>query len=94
MYAVYITRCSGDFPQVKISKYTMGLPGLPEKVVVEKLGGNVTKEENALATGPGMYGRIWLGQSLAFDEAFQILAIGRDCRDNLHLAATKLKVPQ
>ena len=72
MSAVYITRCSGGVPQVKISKYTMGLPGLPEKVVNEKLP-DATKEENALATGPGMYGRIWLGQSLAFDEAYQIL---------------------
>ena len=73
MHAVYITRCSGDFPQVKISKYTMGLPGLPEKVIAEKLPGNVTNEEAAIATGPGMCGRMWLGQSLAFDEAYQIL---------------------
>ena len=32
-----ITRCSGDFPQVKMSKYTMGLPGLPDKVIDKTL---------------------------------------------------------
>ena len=50
----------------------MGLPGLPNKVVDKTLP-TATKEEAALASGPGMYGRIWLGQSLAFDEAYQIL---------------------
>ena len=73
MPVAHITRCSGDFPQVKISKYTMGLPGLPEKQIADKLGAGITKEETALAAGPGMYGRIWLGQCLAFDEAYQIL---------------------
>ena len=66
------TRCSGDFPQVKMSKYTMGLPGLPDKVIDKSLP-TATKQEAALAAQPGMYGRIWLGQSLAFDEAYQIL---------------------
>ena len=65
-------RCSGDFPQVKMSKYTMGLPGLPDKVIDKSLP-TATKQEASLASGPGMYGRVWLGQSLAFDEAYQIL---------------------
>ena len=73
MCAICSVRCSGDFPTSKITKYTMGLPGLPDKVIAEKLPGNVTKEEEAIAAGPGMYGRMWLGQSLAFDEAYQIL---------------------
>ena len=51
----------------------MGLPGLPEKVVAEKLGADATEGERSIAAGPGMYGRLWLGQSLAFDEAYQIL---------------------
>ena len=73
VHVTHIARCSGDFPQVKISKYTMGLPPLPEKVVAEKLGAGVTDQETAVASGPWMYGRIWLGQCLAFDEAYQIL---------------------
>ena len=51
----------------------MGLPGLPNKVIAEKLPGDITELEEAIAAGPGMYGRMWLGQSLAFDEAYQIL---------------------
>ena len=73
MHVIRPVRCSGDFPQCKLSKYTMGLPGLPPKVIAEKIPGDVTKEEEAIAAGPGMYGRMWLGQSLAFDEAYQIL---------------------
>ena len=73
MHVIRTARCSGDFPQCKISKSTMGLPVLPEKMNAEKLLGNVTNEEGAIAAGPGMYGRMWLGQSLAFDEAYQIL---------------------
>ena len=73
MHVIHTVRCSGGFPQCKISKYTMGLPGLPDKVVAEKLPAALTKEDGAIAAGPGMYGRMWLGQSLAFDEAYQIL---------------------
>ena len=73
MHAIRTARCSGDFPQCKISKYTMGLPGLPGKVIAEKLPTDLTSHEEAIAAGPGMYGRMWLGQSLAFDEAYQIL---------------------
>ena len=72
-HAIRTARCSGDFPQFKMTKYTMGLPGLPDSVIAQKLPGNVTNEEEAIAAGPGMYGRMWLGQSLAFDEAYQIL---------------------
>ena len=60
-----------------MTKYTMGLPGLPDKVVAEKLPGDITELEAGIATGPGMYGRVWLGQSLAFDEAYQILQSSR-----------------
>ena len=73
MYAICTVRCSGDFPQCKITKYTMGLPGLPASVIAQKLPGNITEQEEAIAAGAGMYGRMWLGQSLAFDEAYQIL---------------------
>ena len=73
MHVIHTVRCSGDFPQCKISKYTMGLPGLPSKVIAEKLPADLTSHEEAIAAGPGMYGRMWLGQSLAFDEAYQIL---------------------
>ena len=72
MCAICIVRCSGDFPQCKITKYTMGLPGLPRNVITQKLPGDITEQEEAIAAGPGMYGRMWLGQSLAFDDAYQI----------------------
>ena len=51
----------------------MGLPGLPEKVIAERLMADITEAERAIAAQPGMYGRIWFGQALAFDEAYQIL---------------------
>ena len=51
----------------------MGLPGLPEKVISAALADNITDAERAIAAAPGMYGRIWYGQGLAFDEAYQIL---------------------
>ena len=51
----------------------MGLPGLPTKVIAESLMADITEAERAVAAQPGMYGRIWYGQALAFDEAYQIL---------------------
>ena len=51
----------------------MGLPGLPEKIIAAALADNITDAERAIAAAPGMYGRIWYGQGLAFDEAYQIL---------------------
>ena len=72
-HTVCVVRCSGDFSQVKSSKYIMGLPPLPEKVISERLANNITEAERAIAAAPGMYGRIWYGQGLAFDEAYQIL---------------------
>ena len=51
----------------------MGLPGLPAKVISAALADNITEAERAIAAAPGMYGRIWYGQGLAFDEAYQIL---------------------
>ena len=73
MSTTCIIRCSGDSPQAKLTKYTMGLPVLPEKVIAERLGAGITEAKHAIAAAPGTYGRIWLGQSLAFDEAYQIL---------------------
>ena len=34
---------------------------------------NIAEAERAIATAPGMYGRIWYGQGPAFDEAYMIL---------------------
>ena len=65
-------RCSGDFSQVKQSKYLMSLPGLTE-TAISQLMDDITEAERAVAAQPGMYGRIWYGQGLAFDEAYQIL---------------------
>ena len=69
-------RCSGDFSQCKQTKYNMTLPGLPASVVQKLLPADLTEAERAVAMQPGMYGRIWYGQGLAFDEAYQIL---QDC---------------
>ena len=66
-------RCSGDFSQCKQTKYNMTLPGLPASVVQKLLPADLTEAERAVAMQPGMYGRIWYGQGLAFDEAYQIL---------------------
>ena len=41
--------------------------------VADQLMDNITEAERAIATAPGMYGRIWYGQGLAFDEAYMIL---------------------
>ena len=66
-------RCSGDFSQCKQTKYNMTLPALPATVVREQLWPDITEAEMAVASQPGMYGRVWYGQGLAFDEAYQIL---------------------
>ena len=66
-------RCSGDFSQAKATKYSMNLPGLTARSITDTLDDDVTEAERAVAAQPGMYGRIWFGQALAFDEAYQIL---------------------
>lgn len=66
-------RCSGDFSQAKATKYSMNLPPLSAKAISETLADELTEAERAVAAQPGMYGRIWFGQALAFDEAYQIL---------------------
>ena len=68
-----VYRCSGDFSQCKQPKYVMGLPGLPDKMIQDLLGDDLNPMERLVASPPGMYGRVWYGQSLAFDEAYQIL---------------------
>ena len=73
MYVICTGRCSGDFAQSKATKYNMGLAGLQSKVIDESLMTDITEPERAVAAQPGMYGRIWYGQALAFDEAYQIL---------------------
>ena len=54
----------------------MTLPALPSSVIRDSLWNDITDAERAVAAQPGMYGRIWFGQGLAFDEAYQIL---QDC---------------
>ena len=41
--------------------------------VVDQLMDNVTEAEREIAKAPGMFGRVWYGQGLAFDEACMIL---------------------
>ena len=41
--------------------------------VTDQLMENITEAERSIANAPGMYGRIWYGQGLAFDEAYMIL---------------------
>ena len=41
--------------------------------VTDQLMDNLTDAERSIANSPGMYGRIWYGQGLAFDEAYMIL---------------------
>ena len=65
--------CSGDFNQAKQSKYAMGLPPLSQRAISASLPNDLTDMERAVAASPGMFGRIWCGQGLAFDEAYQIL---------------------
>ena len=47
--------------------------GLPEKVIRDQLMADINDMERLVASQPGMYGSIWYGQGLAFDEAYQIL---------------------
>ena len=72
-------RCSGDFSQCKQTKYNMALPGLPERVIAQQLVADLNDMEKTVAAAPGMYGRIWYGQGLAFDEAYQILQDRHTC---------------
>ena len=44
-----------------------------EKVIRDRLMADINAMERLVASQPGMYGRIWYGQGLAFDEAYQIL---------------------
>ena len=69
----YMCRCSGDFTQAKQTKYAQALPGLSTRAIGEHLPADLTDAERAVAEQPGMYGRIWYGQGLCFDEAYQIL---------------------
>ena len=46
------------------------------EVIARLLPKDLTDVEHAIASQPGMYGRLWFGQGLAFDEAYQIL---QDC---------------
>ena len=73
MHIACIGRCSGDFAQAKQTKYAQSLPGLSSKSIAEHLMADLTDAERAVAAQPGMYGRIWYGQGLAFDEAYMIL---------------------
>ena len=84
-----VYRCSGDFSQCKQTKYVMGLPGLTEQTIREQLMADINEMERAVAAAPGMYGRIWYGQGLAFDEAYQILqdhiCLSLVCAYRLHM---------
>ena len=67
------TRCSGDFSQLKQTKYLMSLPALPDAFIAANLPGDINDRERYIISQPGMFGRLWFGQALAFDEAYQIL---------------------
>ena len=41
--------------------------------IASLLPSDLTEPELEMAKQPGMYGRVWYGQGLAFDEAYQIL---------------------
>ena len=97
----YMCRCSGDFTQAKQTKYAQALPGLSTRAIGEHLPAELTDAERAVAEQPGVYGRIWYGQGLCFDEAYQILqdrgvyidtppppihSILHRCASHLHLA--------
>ena len=69
----YTCRCSGDFTQAKQTKYAQALPGLSSRAISKYTPADLTEAEQAVAEQPGMYGRIWYGQGLCFDEAYQIL---------------------
>ena len=67
------TRVSGDFPQLKQTKYLMSLPALPDAWIAANLPSDLNEREKYILGQPGMFGRLWFGQALAFDEAYQIL---------------------
>ena len=67
----------------------MSLPGLTE-TAISQLMDDITEAERAVAAQPGMYGRIWYGQGLAFDEAYQILQDIVDCLLFTSRAAVRL----
>ena len=75
MCCLYMTdhRCSGDFCQLKQTKYLMTLPALPDKIIAATLPADLNDKERYIAGQPALFGRIWFGQALAFDEAYQIL---------------------
>ena len=41
--------------------------------IASLLPSDLSEPELEMAKQPGMYGRVWYGQGLAFDEAYQIL---------------------
>ena len=43
------------------------------QVIAEHLAADAADAQRYIASQPGMYGRVWYGQGLAFDEAYQIL---------------------
>ena len=51
----------------------MTLPALPDAFIAKYLPTDLNECERYIAASPGMFGRIWFGQALAFDEAYQIL---------------------
>ena len=65
-------RASGDFSLAKQTKYIAQLPALSERLVDERLS-VLNPRERAVALESGMTGRLWDGQSMVFDEAYQIL---------------------
>ena len=65
-------RCSGDVAQVRQTKGSLKLPGLSQESVARDYS-DFNELEKALATRPGMTGRIWFGQGLVYDEIYQLL---------------------
>ena len=60
--------------------------------VADQLMDYITEAELAIAHAPGMYGRIWYGQGLAFDEAYMILqdrnTIVAFCMPSVHVTSS------
>ena len=65
-------RCAGDFMQTKFTKKGGKFPALSTDAVKEKLPG-ATDAEIKMAGRSGMQGRLYFGQGLIFDEAYDIL---------------------
>ena len=69
-------RCSGDMPTCEQTKYVASLPGLPDKIICERLATMcLTDAELKLAKEPGMSGSIWGGRAMIFDEGYGILQL-------------------